>query len=299
MNNSFVALDFETACYSSLSACSIGLDLFDNGKLVESRHWFLKPVNCGRFSFTRIHGITWEDVKDQSTLEDVWLDIAPYFQNRLIIAHNAIFAMGLLKENLNHYQIEYPDYFYNCTLDLSRKYFPILDNHQLETVCNHLNIAYGKHHAEGDAISCGSVFKYLLNKANNPAQLFNGRQLENKSYLHKGISFKSQKSADLTGISVDDVDGSAELNFFQNKCCVITGNFSCLNRNKLPQQIKDLGGKVSSSVSGKTNYLIMGTEPGWSKVEKVEKMITEGKNMVIMDEAELIQVFDKLKSMNP
>lgn len=298
MNNSFVALDFETACYSSLSACSVGIALFENGVLSESRHWLLKPADCGKFSFTKLHGITWNDVKDQGTFKDVWGELEPYLRGRMIIAHNAIFDMGLLKENLGHYGIHYPNYFYNCTLELFREHSPYLENHQLGTVCDHLSIPYGNHHAEADAISCGWIFQYLLSSSNSPASLFTGRQLENKSYLNRGLSFKNQKPADLTGISVDDVDGSADQDFFKDKCCVITGEFSQFDRNDLPQLIKDLGGKISTSISGSTNYLIMGTEPGWSKVEKVEKMILAGKNVVIMDEAELIQVFDKLKSFS-
>lgn len=298
MNNSFIALDFETACYSSLSACSLGLAVFESGTITESRHWLLKPADCGKFSFTKVHGITWNDVKNQQTLKDLWPELQPYFHDRMIVAHNAIFDMGLLKENLHHYHIEYPNYSYNCTLDLSRQHFPYLENHQLETICAHLSIEYGKHQAEADAISCGLIFQHLLASVNNPESLFNGHQLENKSYLNKGLSFKNQKPADLSGVLVDDVDGGAGSNFFKDKCCVITGNFLHFDRNDLPQKIKDLGGRVSSSISGSTNYLIMGTEPGWSKVEKVEKMIAEGKTMVIMDEAELVQVFDKLNSIS-
>lgn len=298
MNNSFVALDFEAACYSSLSACSVGIAQFDNGTLSESRHWLIKPADRGRFSFTKVHGITWEDVKDHGTFKDIWADLEPYLHGRMIVAHNAIFDMGLLKENLEHYGINYPNYSYNCTVELFRQYLPYLENHQLGTICDHLSIAYGKHHAEADAVSCGWIFQHLLILTNNSDTLFDGRQLENKSYLNRGLSFKNQRPADLTGVSVDDVDGNADLDFFRDKCCVITGDFSHFDRNDLPRQIKEFGGKVSSSISGNTNYLIMGTEPGWSKVEKVEKMIAAGKNVVIMDEAELLQVFDKLKSLS-
>lgn len=297
MNNSFVALDFETACYSSLSACSLGIAVFNNGALAESKHWLLKPADCGKFSFTKVHGITWNDVKHQPSLKEIWPDLEPYLRDRLIIAHNAIFDMGLLKENLGHYGINYPNYVYNCTLELFRQHSPYLENHQLKTVCSHLSIPYGNHNAEADAVSCGWIFQHLVTSTQNCGFLFDGKQLENKSYLNRGLSFKNQKPADLTGISVDDVDGNADRNFFKDKCCVITGEFSHFDRNGLPQVIKELGGRISSTISGSTNYLIMGTDPGWSKVEKVEKMISEGKKLVIIDEAELLQVFEKLNSL--
>jgi DNA polymerase-3 subunit epsilon len=71
MINSFVAIDFETASYSSLSACSLGIAVFNNGALAESKHWLLKPGDCGKFSFTKVHGITWDDVKYQPSLKEI------------------------------------------------------------------------------------------------------------------------------------------------------------------------------------------------------------------------------------
>lgn len=100
---SFVALYFETACYDKLSACSVGVALFEHGTLTESRSWLLKPANPGKFSFTKIHGLTWYDVKHQGTIKDIWYELEGYLENRLIIAHNAIFEMSVLKENLTYY----------------------------------------------------------------------------------------------------------------------------------------------------------------------------------------------------
>ena len=38
-----VAIDFETANYSPLSACALGLAIFEDHKLVESPYWLIKP----------------------------------------------------------------------------------------------------------------------------------------------------------------------------------------------------------------------------------------------------------------
>jgi len=45
-----------------------------------------------------------------------------------------------------------------------------------------------------------------------------------------------------------------------------------MSRNDLKKMIEDNGGKVSSSLSSKTDYLIRGENMGPSKLEKAEKL---------------------------
>jgi DNA ligase (NAD+) len=52
---------------------------------------------------------------------------------------------------------------------------------------------------------------------------------------------------------------------------VVTGTLEQFTRGEIEKLIKDLGGKVASSVSGKTDYLVAGEKAG-SKLEKAEKL---------------------------
>ena len=58
------------------------------------------------------------------------------------------------------------------------------------------------------------------------------------------------------------------------KIFVITGSFNSITRSELKKSIKKLGGKVTSSLSKKTNYLIVGSNPG-SKVKKANELEIE------------------------
>lgn len=62
---------------------------------------------------------------------------------------------------------------------------------------------------------------------------------------------------------------------------VISGVFEKVSRNELKKLIEDNGGKVSSSISSKTNYLVAGENMGPSKLAKAEKM---GTNIISEDE---------------
>jgi len=64
----------------------------------------------------------------------------------------------------------------------------------------------------------------------------------------------------------------------QGKIFVITGTLKTMKRDEAKQRLIELGAKVSSSVSKKTDYVIAGSEPG-SKAEKARQL-----NVEILDE---------------
>ncbi len=53
---------------------------------------------------------------------------------------------------------------------------------------------------------------------------------------------------------------------------VVSGVFESVSRTELKKLIEDNGGKVSSSISSKTSYLVAGDKMGPSKREKAEKL---------------------------
>merc|ERR1719399_2135707 len=64
------------------------------------------------------------------------------------------------------------------------------------------------------------------------------------------------------------------------KTCVLTGIFPegggggglSLGKDRVKSMIESFGGRVTGSVSGKTDVLVVGKEPGMSKVSKARKM---------------------------
>jgi len=73
----------------------------------------------------------------------------------------------------------------------------------------------------------------------------------------------------------------------EGKTLVLTGTLPELTREEAGAAIKAAGGKVVSSVSKKTDYVVAGENPG-SKLEKAEKHETE-----ILDEAALLKLLGK------
>jgi len=63
---------------------------------------------------------------------------------------------------------------------------------------------------------------------------------------------------------------------------VITGTLPSMSREAAAALIQEHGGKVTGSVSGKTDYLVIGEKPGRSKYTKAEKL-----GVPVLDEAGL------------
>lgn len=79
----------------------------------------------------------------------------------------------------------------------------------------------------------------------------------------KEFGVQLEISADVLANQTDTLKGST---------FVVSGVFETVSRNELKKLIEDNGGKVSSSISSKTSYVVAGDKMGPSKKEKAEKL---------------------------
>lgn len=97
----FTAIDFETANEKRNSACSLGITRVENNKIVDRKYFLIKPPEM-RFVPQNIwiHNIYPEDVENADTFDKIWPKIKDYFEEELVIAHNASFDMSVLRNLL-------------------------------------------------------------------------------------------------------------------------------------------------------------------------------------------------------
>jgi DNA ligase (NAD+) len=89
-------------------------------------------------------------------------------------------------------------------------------------------------------------------------------------------------------LGVSPVFESTAKGALHGKNFVITGSLSEISRDAAAEKIRLLGGKFQSSVAKDTDYLVIGDDPGKSKIDKAIKL---GTNQI--NEAELKQILDK------
>jgi DNA ligase (NAD+) len=74
---------------------------------------------------------------------------------------------------------------------------------------------------------------------------------------------------------------------FEGLRFVVTGRLESLSRQEAQARIKELGGAVSSSVSKKTSYVIIGADPG-SKYDTAVRL-----QVPVLEEDQFLQMLDE------
>ena len=74
-------------------------------------------------------------------------------------------------------------------------------------------------------------------------------------------------SVNFTGPDIVDVEKT-----LQGKIIVVTGTLEKFTRDQIAEEITSRGGKSPGSVSGKTSALVVGANPGGSKMKKAEEL---------------------------
>lgn len=154
--SAFLAIDFETANHSRTSACAVGLVYVEGGRVVAERTLLIRPPR-NQFTFTHIHGLSWDDVRDQPSFAESWPQIREYMERaEFLVAHNAAFDRGVLARCCEHYGLIAPARRFVCTVQLARARWNIRPT-RLPDVCQRLGIPLNHHEAGSDARACAEI----------------------------------------------------------------------------------------------------------------------------------------------
>lgn len=161
----FAAIDFETANECCTSVCSVGVVVVRDGKIAERFYSLIRPEpDYYSWFCMRVHGLCGEDTRDAPLFPDVWRKIDALISGLPLVAHNARFDQGCLRETHRVYRMDYPDYEFHDTLKASRRVFgKSLPNHQLQTVAYACGYDLkNHHHALADAEACAMIALKIL-----------------------------------------------------------------------------------------------------------------------------------------
>lgn len=156
----YAAIDFETANGSRNSACAIGLVKFNKNEIVSSEYYLIKPhENYFHWMNTKIHKITWEDVKNEKIFPDIWNIILPKLNEvEFIAAHNAVFDKSVLNASCKHYALNKISKNFVCTWkDIADSLWGFLPDKKLKTICEYLGISLRHHNVRSDTEACAKI----------------------------------------------------------------------------------------------------------------------------------------------
>lgn len=157
---SFAAIDVETANSSRGSICAIGVTVVRDGKPAEAGAWLCKPpagLEFFNWHNIRVHGISAAMVADQPVFSERWPEVSGMVDGLPLIAHNAGFDSGAIREACGRSGIHVPDWEFSCSLALARRHLD-LDSYRLPQVAAALGIEFTNHHdAAADAAAAADI----------------------------------------------------------------------------------------------------------------------------------------------
>jgi DNA ligase (NAD+) len=88
------------------------------------------------------------------------------------------------------------------------------------------------------------------------------------------------------GVRLSDDSATAASAVLEGLTVVITGSLAALGREEAKAAVEDRGGRVTSSVSGKTSVVVAGESPG-SKLSKAESL-----GVPVIDESTFLKLLE-------
>lgn len=158
----FIVFDVETPNRLSNRMSAIGIDVIEDGVIVDEYYTLINPETYFDYFNVRLTGISEASVINAPTFPEVWKQIEPIMSSGLLTAHNAVFDMSVLKKCLRDYEIDWKPYArYICTVQMGRRLLSGM-SHKLDDMCNYYGISLEHHHAASDSRACAEILlRYL------------------------------------------------------------------------------------------------------------------------------------------
>lgn len=311
VSHTWTAIDFETANHDRGSACAVGLVRVRDGQVVDRYTTLIRPPErVGFFSphNTRVHGITAADVVDAPGWEQVHARIVEFADGDPLVAHNAAFDMGVLRQACGHTGLSHPAWRYACTLALSRRTWDGLPDHRLPTVCAHIGHRMRNHHrADEDAEAAARIMIAAMERYGTSSleELSRAARLR----VHQVRAAVSVEAAEVVGVQVQDgdrfgkwqraaqavlprpcVDADPSGPLFGRTVCV-SGDLESMDKPEVWRRVAEAGGHPAKNVTKKTDVLVIGRHDGVGKTAKHLRAQTyreRGQRIDLVTEAELL-----------
>ena len=163
----YCVLDLETTGFSATNdrITEIGIMKVKNKEIIDEFSCFVNPERHIPERVTEVTNITDEMVKDAETIEQVFPKMLEFLgdqESTVIVAHNANFDVGFLKQNAKRLGYDF-DYSYLDTLSLAKDLFPDYKKYKLGKIAENLGIKVEvAHRALDDVDTTVKVFNVMI-----------------------------------------------------------------------------------------------------------------------------------------
>lgn len=298
---SFVSFDFENLFPQRVTACSVGMVKYRNGIIVDTFYTLIRPPfeyeGKRGPALTFIHGFTENDFEGKPTFAEVLPKMEAFIEGLPLVAHNACVERACIHDACAYYNIEtsipydniIDTYLLSKAVDAKLGFKERIKGlYSLSVVCQRYGVQILRHHhACDDAEMCGNLFLALPKYLSGELVFDESTLRQSLEYCEKELtsdnniytSYAQRGHTNLCGdVLQKDLSCADPNNPFYDRKVVITGVFN-IERQELANRLKTMGADIDTGVSSKTNYLLIGEEPGPSKLRKFDELIATGKDV--------------------
>ncbi|SHJ44293.1 PolC-type DNA polymerase III [Tepidibacter formicigenes] len=164
LEQNFVVFDIETTGFSAKNdrITEIGAVKIKNFEIVDRFSVLVNPEKSIPYKVQELTGITNDMVKNEPTIEKIMPEFLEFIKGSVLVAHNADFDIGFIKENCNRLSLEFNNRFID-TIALAKELLPNLKRYKLNIVAKELNVSLENHHrAVDDAEATSEIFIKFL-----------------------------------------------------------------------------------------------------------------------------------------
>ena len=154
----YVAFDVETPNRYNNRISAIGICVIEDGEIRDRFFSYVNPETFFDSFNTQLTGIDASTVREAPTFPELWKQTEPLFSDGILLAHNAVLDLGVLKRCLQDYGISWkPAVRYSCTVRIGRQMLPHIQ-HRLNDLCDYYGICLDHHKADSDSQACAEIF---------------------------------------------------------------------------------------------------------------------------------------------
>ncbi|MGY2084312.1 exonuclease domain-containing protein [Blastococcus sp. SYSU DS0539] len=306
----FVAIDVETANAHRGSICAIGAAVVRGGVVVSTHSWLVRP-SAGLDTFdkinVRLHGITADMVADQPSFAERLDQLVEVAQGLPLVAHNAAFDVGALREACLVADKEWPTADYACSLILARRALDLI-SYRLPIVAAECGVDAGRHHEAGaDARACAQVVIEIARRRNveTLAELLTDLQvLAGRLDAAAWRGCHSTLGSGGTGLIRPEtaVDADPEHPLY-GQILVFTGALS-IRRQDAWDAAARCGAVLEMTVTKRTTMLVVGdgftgSDPAdfaTGKAAKAVQLRDKGQRIEVLTEADLVDLLAEVRT---
>jgi DNA polymerase-3 subunit alpha (Gram-positive type) len=188
----FVVFDIETTGLSARNdkITEIGAVKIKNGIVIDKFEQLINPEIPIPHNITSLTGITDDMVSNMPRIEDVLPKFIDFIGDSILVAHNASFDVGFIREACNNMNINLDNAVLD-TLALSRALFPNLKSHKLNVIAKFLNVELISHHrAVDDAKATADILIKML-------EVLEKKGINTPQKLNSGLNFSNVNKNDV------------------------------------------------------------------------------------------------------